>query len=263
MHAISPRTLLAAFALLVLVGLGAIMGFEVHRARLRDEADDWRRRNARLSPVRAEHRRLQAAVETRNRQAAESAHATEAALTAARREFASLQSTASAKPLRPPDDANDSARSRNPEQAVVPLESFRNVGNASPRTAFQTAVWAALRGNEEAMSGALALAPAARKQAEDLLAGLSPEARAKYPTPEQLVGLFFAEGLLGNSGRVQILLPQYDDPNHAMQQIKIESGQIIGLRMQLSSNGWQLVIAESAIDHISRRLGHQPADEPH
>lgn len=70
---------------------------------------------------------------------------------------------------------------------LTPVTSLGNAGRATPRATFATQLWAARGGDVELEATTLTFDEATRAKLEALRATLSPELRAQYPTPEQLM----------------------------------------------------------------------------
>lgn len=72
---------------------------------------------------------------------------------------------------------------------------WKNVGRASPAAMLETALWAAVGGDIDALAETLCLDGPARSKAEEILAQLPENVRQQYPTPETLVALFTAKDM--------------------------------------------------------------------
>jgi hypothetical protein len=74
----------------------------------------------------------------------------------------------------------------------IGFDHWRNVGQASPDAAFQSALWASANGDLDALAGLLTFNEAAREEAAALFARLPPAMRNEVTTPERLVALLTA-----------------------------------------------------------------------
>ena len=228
------------FAALAVAGAAEIVWLKQHNAQLRAEAAEWRARNWELAPVREENLRLRAA--------------------AVRAEMPPETAVEENRP--PPRETGSEMRAagmaakRDPEKGVVALGDSKNVGRASPGAAFQTAIWAITKGDDDTLAHALALTDAARKKVDKLLADLPDPVRAKYASPEKLVGVFFSAGVLIGAGGFQIVGQDYDDASHATVRLRTGDGKDDTFPMQLGPDGWQLVVGEREIDAIEYVLKH-------
>lgn len=215
----------------LLVGAAGIGGLKWRSVRLRDEADEWRRRNAALGSVREENRRLRAEAEP-----IDAGVVAAPAVTAA---FASGSVVRSA-----------------PVGGLVPLEAFRNVGRGTPGAAFETIIWAVVKGDEATMAGALALDGAARAKAQAILARLPAASQAQYATPEKLVGIFFSAGILVGTDSLSVMGEERTGPTQATIRVQTAKGRVDQFPMVLGAGGWQLVVPERAFTLIDRMLRH-------
>ena len=110
-------------------------------------------------------------------------------------------------------DAEHLAHNRDPEQGLVRLENFREVGQATPAAAFQTFGWAALKGEDDKLAQLIAFSADARAKTEAVVAALPEAARAKYSTPEKRAALFFAAALTAQPA-AQIVATDFQDAQH-------------------------------------------------
>jgi len=191
----------------------------------------------------------------------EGAKAIHADLVTARTELAALE----AKAGRSPADASATPSieaNRDPTKALTRPDFLSNVGRATPEAAFQTLIWAAMKGREPELAACVSLDQAARAKAESLLSGLSSEARAKYGTPEQLVGLVFSHGVL-ESTAVQFATSSVDGVDQATLTLRARANsreKEMKIPMVRSPDGWSMVVGENQIDVIRRGLaGELPA----
>jgi len=224
----------------LLAGAAGIGGLKWRNAHLRDEVGEWRRRNAALGPARAENRRLRAVAEPTG-SGVDAAPAVSAA-------FAST-SIASSVP----------AGGLLPAEGLLPLEAFRNLGRDTPRAAFETTIWAVVKGDDATMVGVLSLDRAARTKAEAILARLPASSRAQYATPEKLVGIFFSAGILVGTDSFRILGEDRTGPTQATLRVQTPKGSTEHFPMVLGTGGWQLVVPERALTLIDRILRYPAA----
>lgn len=98
--------------------------------------------------------------------------------------------------------ASKSGLSPIPAREVSPLARGEKVlivemkdrGNATPREALETFVWAQEGGDIDRLAEMLHLTPSVRVEAEKFFAMVPPETQAVYRTPLRLVGAFFSGG---------------------------------------------------------------------
>lgn len=75
---------------------------------------------------------------------------------------------------------------------MVKNGEWRNAGAASPEAALESFVWAATRGETEALGQLLAIDTTGRRQLADVFGQLSNEARASYGSPENMLATLIA-----------------------------------------------------------------------
>lgn len=246
----------SALAILLVACLAvAIVQIEVDKSKLRRQIASLSPNEASLAHLRTENARNQTLIAQFKTSSDAGAMAIHADLVAARAEVASLEAKAAG--LRadvssiPSIDAN-----RDPTKAMTRPEFLSDVGRATPEAAFQTLIWAAMKGRDPEMAACLSLDSAARAKAESLLASLSADARAKYETPEQLVGLVFSHGLL-ESTVLRFVTSSADDGDHVTLAVRVRANgreNEMKIPMARSADGWSMAIAEKQIDVIRRGL---------
>jgi hypothetical protein len=251
----------------VAVGAGGVFGLmrlRAHRANLEKERAGLHRQHRTIESVREENKRLRAVAAQSERSDVNSADARQRELERLRREVTGLEQRALAQSRRVTAsnaaETNALATNRDPEQGMTRLEHFRNVGRDTPRAAFQTLVWAAMKGDEQALAGALTMPDSARQKADALLARLPDGARKKYPNAESLAAIAVAGEML-KGGALELSGHTLTDVTHAIVQIRTPGGaKEAKLPMQLGPGGGQFVVPERAIDAIARRLGEGLSD---
>jgi hypothetical protein len=245
----------------VAVGIGGVFGLmrlRAHRANLEKELAELQRQQRRVEWVRQENERLRAVAAQTEVSDVDSADARQRELERLRREVIGLEQRALAQSRRVTAtnaaETNALATNRDPEQGMTRLEHFRNVGRDTPRAAFQTLVWAAMKGDEQALAGALTMPDSARQKADALLARLPDDARKRYPNAESLAAIAVAGEML-KGGAIELPGHTLTDVTNAIVQIRTQGGaKEVKLPMRLGPGGWQFVVPERAIDAIARRL---------
>jgi hypothetical protein len=153
------------------------------------------------------------------------------------------------------------AATGDPQQSLVPLDQFRNVGRATPGAAFQTIIWAVMTGNDDALANSIAMSPADRAEGLEFLAGLPPELRTKLPTPEHLFGLLFAREALTRVSSLQILDPVPGvDAQHVTLRLRVmmvneKPGRFA---MELGRDGWRMTAPQGLIPGVKKILESNP-----
>lgn len=173
----------------------------------------------------------------------------------------SAANASSAKHGRTPAAGGGEQPAVNPSQ-VMPLESFRNVGRATPAAAFQTAVWAMTTGDEGVLADCLALSDRARVKLEALIAGLPEPERARYTPPEKIVGLLLSAGLLLDGHGLEVGGAEYRDAAHAVLHVRPPNGRDDPFELELGTGGWRLTVGEDVVELIGRFLQAPRPAEP-
>ncbi len=249
------------FIVLLVAGIaGGIAILESDKSRLRRQIAQLNQTATNVARLRVETAQNQALLDRFKTSREDGARAIHADLTAARAELASLETKAAGSAAdasaTPSIEAN-----RDPTKAMTRLEFLADAGRATPEAAFQTLIWAAMKGREPELAACVALNPAARAKAENLLATLSPDARAKYGTPEQLVGLVFSHGVLEATAVQFVATSIAADGDHATVTIRLRANSRENetkIPMTRSADGWSMAVAEKQIDVIRRGLTAEP-----
>lgn len=248
------------FIVLVVAGtVGGIAILEVDKSQLRRQISHLNQNATSLARLRAESARHQVLLDRFKTSSEEGAKAIHGDLVAARTELAALE----AKAGRSPEGASATPSietNRDPTKAMTRPEFLAEAGRATPEAAFQTLIWAAMKGREPEMAACLSLDHAARAKAERLLATLSAEARAKYTTPEQLVGLVFSHGVL-EATAFQFVTSSVADGDHVTLAVRARANgreSETKIPMVRSAGGWSMAVGEKQIDVIRRGLTAEP-----
>lgn len=139
-------------------------------------------------------------------------------------------------------------------------ELWRNVGQASPDAAFESALWASANGDLDALAGLLVFDDAAQREAGALFARLPPAMRNEVATPERLVALLTAMDV--PIGRAAILgqFPSAGGVRMSAQLIDAE-GKARTAVFSLQSDGdrWRLKVPAGAVKKYAGWLDAPPA----
>ena len=249
------------FIALVVAGTaGGIAIVEFEKSQLRRQISQLSQNEIALARLRTESVRNRALIERFKTSSEEGAKAMHADLVTARTELATLETKAGRSPAAasatPSIEAN-----RDPTNAMTRLEFLSDAGRATPEAAFQTLIWGAMKGRDPEMAACLSLDTAARAKAESLLAGLSAEARAKYGTPEQLVGLIFSHGVLEATAFQFVNTAVADNRDQVTLTVRMRANgreNETKFPMVRSANGWAMAVGEKQIDVIRRGLTAEP-----
>lgn len=157
--------------------------------------------------------------------------------------------------------------------APIPSTAWKNVGRATPAATLETALWAAVGGDVDMLASTLVLSAEARRRAEAVLAGLSPEMRAQYPTPEKFAALFTARDVPMDSSMT--LTPMRgDNESEATLQVRLTGSRTVAgktalveskstfLSLRRFEDGWKLQVPEAAIEKYAAALSAPVAAQP-
>ena len=248
------------FIVLVVAGtVGAIAILEVDKSQLRRQISQLSQNATSLDRLRAESAHNQALLDRFKTGREEGAKAIHGDLVVARAELAALEGKAG-RSLEGDSTTPSIEANRDPTRAMTRPEFLSDAGRATPEAAFQTLIWAAMKGREPEMAACVSLDHAARAKAEGFLATLSTEARAKYGTPEQLVGLVFSHGVL-ESTAFQFVTSSVADGDHVTLAVRVRANgreSETKIPMVRSADGWSMAVAEKQIDVIRRGFAAEP-----
>jgi hypothetical protein len=271
------RADLLKFGLIALVAAAGASGLVVLRnsnTRLRKQVADLRIQNNEVALLREDNQRTRkwlALAEASGDDTVARIHAewvrTQSELSAlekrAEKQHAQRRLRDAARAAKYSMNTSELAGNRDPEQGLTRLEYFRNMGRATPGAAFQTVVWAALKGDDATLGSALAISDHARAEAGKLIATLPENIRAQYPTPDRLMALFVAGAILEHATAAQIVGQTNDDARHATVSIGV-AGAVAdtNVQFQLGADGWQLVVPESVMAQVKKKLAEDARPPP-
>jgi hypothetical protein len=145
-----------------------------------------------------------------------------------------------------------------PENGMLPVESFRYVERRTPRATFEAIVWAATIGADSTLTGALALEGDAKQQAELLRIELASRTqRAEYATTDKLAALSYKHLFTGVTG-VQILdqAKAGDGPVQLEVRLRRKDDTISNeiFAFQMGVGGWQLLVSDGQMQRLRDQL---------
>jgi hypothetical protein len=258
------RGLKVALVMLVVVGgIVTFVGFRLANNKLRQRMDALRQSQVESERLREGNRRTKALLAQGAGDKDAAADAIQAEVGRLRREVDELEKRAVEKreqrTAQMAADAEALANNRDPAQGLTRLEHFRDVGVATPAAAFQTFVWAAIVGADEKLAELIAFPGDGRREAMEIVAGLTDTDRAKYPTPEKLAALFFADAFTSMSA-AQIIDVAMADAQHAIVRVRGLTTKEEKIPLQLGASGWQVVVPEAMVGKL--KSWAQPAARP-
>lgn len=140
---------------------------------------------------------------------------------------------------------------------LTSADALRNLGRATPESATETVLWAAVGGDVDVLSNSFLLTPTAREKADAWFAGLSESTRQQYGSPEKVIALMIAKDAAGLSG-MQVLGQKEIAPDNVG--VRVRFGALDGktkddnLVMRRSTDGWRMVIPDNAVEKFARQL---------
>src|SRR5688572_27049191 len=174
--------------LAILLSAGALVAvmLRIDNARLRKNLAVAARSKQQAAQLRVDNERTRALLAQTEIAGADAARAVQRDLERWRGEVAALEKSAiqhaQAQQAGAHGDAVSLEQNRDPEAGLTRLENFRDAGQATPGAAFQTFVWAAMKGDEAKQAGMIAFVGAGRVTAEAIVAALPESDRVNYPT---------------------------------------------------------------------------------
>lgn len=255
---------LSLLVICFVLGAGAFGLWRLHQrtGRLRAQAEELRRNPAKPVPAREreEMQRLTALVAQIKKGDAAANDAVRAELATARREVAELEAAAQ-RAFAAAAQAGPAKENRDPATAFARLEYFQNVGRVAPTDVVQTAVWAALKGDEVALRSCVSLSDDARRIAMAWLVELPEAARARYPTPENLAALAMTNEIL-KSAAAQIKDFTTVGPDRGFVTVfRIESGQQPQkVPVVREADGWRISVPPQILEALRRQVKNAPAN---
>jgi hypothetical protein len=138
----------------------------------------------------------------------------------------------------------------------IGFDHWRNVGQASPDAAFQSALWASANGDLDALAGLLTFNDAARDEAAALFARLPPAMRNEVATPERLIALLTAMDV--PRGRAAILgqFPSASGTRVSAQLTDAEGkAKVAVFSLQADGDRWRLAVPASVVKKYAGWLG--------
>jgi hypothetical protein len=251
------------FKIVLLVAIGvfgatALTLLHLDNRRLRRVITARQETTRPAAALREENAVLKKLVDDSQRNAASAAENVHADLQRAQFQIAQLEKQAEVqrteKAQRDERLATMLATNRDPLRGFVRLEHFQNQGQSTPSAAFQTMVWAALKGEDAALANICKMSNMTRIQAEALIARLPHDGEEQW-TPAKLAALWVDSALLEVSA-LQITGESRVDPEHAIVTVRapdMEKDEKI--KLNLTPSGWKVMLPTNAIEKIESRIG--------
>jgi hypothetical protein len=253
----------------VAVVVGTVLALQWQATgQLRDEVNMRRKLGHELAGLQQQHGELlQKQIPVAD---LESLRADRAALLRLRAEIETLKTNAE-RP-RPAQESKAPPLAAKSPAMFIPASDWKNVGRATPAAAFETALWAAVGGDIDALAAGMSFEAGAREKADAILAKLPPDLRAQYSTPEKLVALFtakdvpldsamrvLAEGRMSeNDVRLAVMFEVGNQKTEPAATKRVPVRQERELALRREGNNWKLVVPGTAVEKYGAILAGGP-----
>jgi hypothetical protein len=173
------------------------------------------------------------------------------------RERAALRIPAPRAPQPDPVEASAAAL----DADLIPASEWKNIGRATPEAALETAMWAAVGGDMDALAEAIHLDPDTRAKIEEAMQGLPERLRGQYGTPERLLAFMVARDIPATAMRIagpeQITQGELP-PDVTALKLKTQkpgsSPRVSTLMLQRFDGAWQLDVPPGVINRYLNKL---------
>jgi hypothetical protein len=127
--------------------------------------------------------------------------------------------------------------------------------------ALETALWAAVGGDVEALAASIQLEGRARERAEKIFERLPPEVRGQHGSPDNLIALLTAKDV-PVTGSMRVMAEKQSNENETTLAVVFESetapkrfvARSRQLKLQRNGGDWKLVVPEAAVEFYGAAL---------
>lgn len=239
--------------LVVVAAAGTIATVRLDNARMRRQLARLNGERELAERRREDNRQLQEIVTRAQADRSDGARALQADVVRARAEVEELERKARVTHAQlrteAAQDAANLAENRDPEKGLMRLEHFENKGQSTPVAAFQTFVWAAMKGEDATLASMIGMDEEAREKGLAVVAALPEEMKAEYSSPEKLAALFFAAALTSQPS-AHVLKVSFSDAEHATVEVRGLTDKTQKIPMQRASEGWQIVVPAKMVEKL-------------
>lgn len=141
------------------------------------------------------------------------------------------------------------------KDGAVSASLWKNVGEATPDAAFETALWAGVGGDVEKLASLLSFDAEAQTNAEAIFANLPASMQQELATPQRLIALLVAKDVPLGSARIWA---QYGTPTDAKitAQLLDAEGKSKSVQLSLRSEAdkWRFVVSGKIVERYAARL---------
>jgi hypothetical protein len=143
-------------------------------------------------------------------------------------------------------------------EKVTSASELKNLGKATPDTAVQTTIWAAIGGEVDVVANGITFTPAGRAKADAWFASLSDITRQQYGSPENVIALLVSRDAAGLAG-MQVLGQKEISPNDVGVRVRFATndGQTKddNMIMHRTTDGWRLLLNDTVVQKFANKLG--------
>lgn len=139
----------------------------------------------------------------------------------------------------------------------VPAQQWKNAGKLTPEATMETVMWSALGGEVDVLANAIGFTPSARTKADAWFAGLTPQVREQYGSPEKVIALMIAKDAATLSGMEVLAQRELTSDNVGVRiRVANEQGQTKDQTYLLTRNpdGWRMMMTDSVVEKFARQL---------
>jgi hypothetical protein len=140
---------------------------------------------------------------------------------------------------------------------LIPSAALKNSGKATPEASTQTALWAAVSGDVEALAETLMFTASAQKKADAWFATLPDATRQQYGSPEKVVALMIAKDADSLTG-MQVIGQQEVGPDNVGVRVRLAGAdgktKDDTLFMHRGADGWKMVLPDPVLEKFARQL---------
>jgi hypothetical protein len=144
-------------------------------------------------------------------------------------------------------------------------QNWKYSGNATPRDALLSVLWAASRGDVDTLAGLIGFAPDVRREAEAMFESLPAQARADYGSPEKVVATLLSGTFPKDASAASIVgTDEADDEASIDMRVSRSDGQsrANSFRLGHAADGWRLLVPAGVLAGYERILqGDAPSPE--
>lgn len=140
---------------------------------------------------------------------------------------------------------------------LTPAAELRNAGKATPASTTETALWAAVAGDVDALAGTLMFNGQTKAKADAWFGTLPENVRQQYGSPEKVMALMIARDAASLSGMQVIGQKQITDDDVGVRvRIAGNEGKTKDdtFFMHRTSDGWKMLLPDAAVEKFAKQL---------